>query len=109
MSFKILLGTVCVIPSAELCVSFWSRLRGFMFQRGPSLKALVFQKVAMIHMFFVFVPLAIIVCDTHKKVIDSFVILPWRVSKYYPDAEYLIETTDERVLQLVRPGDILTF
>lgn len=80
-----------------------------MFRSRPLPYALVFPKCTMIHMFFVFLPLAVIVCDENKKVLDAFHIGPWRVSRFYPRAGYLIETADLGVLRQVRTGDILTF
>lgn len=109
MSFNVYDQQRCVLFRAELCLSFWSRLRGYMFRTRPLDHTLVFPKCTMIHMFFVFLPLAVIVCDEQKQVLDVFRIAPWQVSRYYPRAGYMLETADMSILSRVRAGDILTF
>lgn len=98
-----------LFPNAKLCTSFWQRLRGFMFYRTPPGKTLILQNVKMIHMFFVFFPLGIIVVNKDNVVVDVFVIKPWHISKYYPAASFIIEIDELRSLNRIRIGDLLKF
>ena len=63
----------------------------------------------MIHMFFVSFPLAIVVCDKQMKIMDRFVIKPWQVSRYYPDAAYLVESNDIHTIEKIKIGDEISF
>jgi uncharacterized membrane protein (UPF0127 family) len=78
-----------------------------MFYRTPPRKTLLLPRVKMIHMFFVFFPLGILVLDKNNVIIDKFIIKPWRVSRYYTQAECFLETPDISALPEVHTGDVL--
>jgi hypothetical protein len=92
MSFKLLLNDHLLLSNAWACRTFWQKLRGFMFYAGTPDRTLVLSGTKQVHMFFVPFPLAVLVLDKARTVIDKLVLRPWTVSKYYRDAYYFVET-----------------
>ena len=88
---------------------FFQKLRGLMFYLKKPRKAIALTNTKSIHMFFVFFKLAIIVLDQNLKVIDKFIIKPWRISKYYPQAEIFLESPNLSIIQNITKGDKLEF
>ncbi len=89
---------------------FLTKLIGFMFQRKPKkAKTIIFINEKMIHMFFCFFDLPVIILDKEKKVIDTFIIKPWRISKYYRKAKYIVETTDLDFFKTIKKNDTILF
>jgi uncharacterized membrane protein (UPF0127 family) len=87
--------------------TFKQRLLGYMFQRKPKYEAILFKRPLMIHMFFVRFPLAVFVLDKKYKVLKKFIIKPWRISGFYPDAEYFLETAQLKTIKKIKQGTIL--
>jgi len=81
-----------------------------MFQKKtPEPKTIIFINEKMIHMFFCFFDLPVLILNKDKIVIDRFIIKPWHISKYYPQAKYIVETTDNELFDNIRIGDQLIF
>jgi len=87
--------------------TFRQNLRGYMFQRRPLYPAILFKRPVSIHMFFVNFPLAILVLDKKYTVLDKFIIKPWRVSGFYPQAEYFLEIPQLAKIKTIKIGDRL--
>ena len=103
-----------VLARARWCASTWCRARGLMFRsRLDEDEGLLFvlgraSKVnASIHMFFVFMPLAVVWLDSDLRVVDAKLAKPWRPA-YAPAqaAQYFIEARPD-LLKHVAVGDIL--
>ncbi len=109
MYFNIFKNDRLIFARVLYCSSLWQRFRGFMFSSEKSGKHLIFPGTKAIHMWFVFFPLDIIVLDKTKKVIAKFRIKPWQVSRFFPEAYYLIETTAEKQAEKIKLGDRLEF
>ena len=101
---------------AELCDTFWRKLRGLMFRRSldPN-NALVFtyagESIAetSIHMLFVPFPIAVIWLNARKEVVDQALAKPFR--PYYASrvpAQYFVEGVPG-LLAHARIGDELAF
>ncbi|MDX1616215.1 MAG: DUF192 domain-containing protein [Candidatus Promineifilaceae bacterium] len=105
-----------LVPRARWCASFGSKLRGFTFRRmlepGEGL-VLVESKdsrsATAIHMFFVFMDLAVIWVNDAGLVVDVALARPWRPA-YVPKApaRYVIEANPS-TLERVQLGDTLAF
>lgn len=87
--------------------SFAERLVGYMFQKKPKYEAILFARPLMIHMFFVRFPLAVFVLDKEYKVLNKFIIKPWRVSGFYPRGEYFLESSNLKKEKEIKIGDHL--
>ena len=102
----------------EWCDTFWKRGRGLMFRaRGAVADGRVYlfverrESVAqtVIHMFFVFFPIAVVWLDAGKQVVDKALAHPFR--PYYAPrrpAQYYVEG-DPSLLGRVSIGDRLEF
>ena len=96
-----------VLADVHQAHGFFGRLRGLMFYPPGQQRSLLLANVKMIHMCFVRFPLGIVVLDRTFTVLDVFIIGPWHVSTYYPRAAHFLETTDIRIVERVRTGDVL--
>ncbi len=86
------------------CKSFFSRLKGFMFQKNIN-KALLFNRCSSVHTFFMKEKIDIILCDKNNKILyyypevqPNHVILPKKnVYRVYelPIYYYNIQIQDE--------------
>lgn len=97
-----------LLPSpirARWCVSFFSRLRGFMFRRelanDEGLVLVEGRESRMdtsIHMFFVWTDLAVIWLNAEREIVDTVLARAWRPF-YAPakPAQYTIEIHPERL------------
>lgn len=97
-----------LLPSpirARWCVSFFSRLRGFMFRRelarDEGLVLVEGRESRMdtsIHMFFVWTDLAVIWLNAEREIVDTVLARAWRPF-YAPakPAQYTIEVHPERL------------
>ncbi len=90
---------------AKVCDRFFSRLRGLMFRHdlGQAEGLLLVQTResridASIHMFFVYMDLAVIWIDSEKNVVDTLLARSWRPA-YAPrkPAKYILEIHPARL------------
>ena len=102
--------------NARYCADFFCRLRGLTFRRSLSRDEglLLVQRHenrldAAIHMFFVWMDLAVIWVDAQGKVVDRCLAKAWRPS-YMPQqaAKYVLETSPQRLAEF-EIGDQLKF
>lgn len=105
-----------VLGRAKWCASFRCKLRGLQFTRHlEDDEGLLFvnsreSKVeAAIHMFFMFMEIAVVWLDASGRVVDKTLAKPWRPA-YAPRAaaQYYIEAPTA-LLERVEIGDTLTF
>ncbi|MCG2787122.1 MAG: DUF192 domain-containing protein [Anaerolineae bacterium] len=108
-----------LLPSpirARWCVSFFSRLRGFMFRRelarDEGLVLVEGRESRMdtsIHMFFVWTDLAVIWLNAEREIVDTVLARAWRPF-YAPakPAQYTIEVHPERLNEFT-VGDKVEF
>ncbi len=105
-----------VLPHATWCQSFWCQLRGLQFRANlPEGEGLLFvgddesRINTAIHMFFVFMEIAVVWVDSSGTVVDKKLAKPWR-PLYIPGAaaQYFIEAHPS-LLQKVEVGDVLEF
>ncbi len=101
---------------ARWCVSFFSRLRGFMFRKelahDEGLVLVEKRESRMdtsIHMFFVWTDLAVIWLNAQNEVVDTVLARAWRPF-YAPakPAQYTIEIHPSRIGEF-RVGDKVEF
>ncbi|MFO7586289.1 MAG: DUF192 domain-containing protein [Anaerolineales bacterium] len=101
---------------ARWCVSFFSRLRGFMFRKqlahDEGLVLVEKRESRMdtsIHMLFVWTDLAVIWLNAEKQVVDTVLARAWHPF-YAPSkpAQYTIEVHPERLGEF-RVGDVVEF
>lgn len=109
MHFKIYQNKKLIIAKGESYNSFLQRLIGFMFYINKNRKTIFFKKVKIIHNFFVFISLAVLVLNKEKRVIKKFILRPFRISGYYPDAEYIIESNELNILKKIKLNQQLEF
>lgn len=93
-------------------VSFWQRLRGYMFYSAPptNFDGLFFRNCNVVHNSFVRFALDVIFIDKNNsvlKVIRDF--RPWQLSSIYFKAAHAIEFPAGTVPQMVVAGDELVF
>mgnify|MGYP003927489537 CR=1 FL=1 len=102
------------IPSikARLCDSFWTKLRGLMFQKSldEHQGILIDEKIdgianTSIHMFFMRFPIAAIWINANLEIVDAKIAHPWNPF-YAPSkpARFVLETHPKRLLDF-KPGD----
>ncbi|MCA9916257.1 MAG: DUF192 domain-containing protein [Anaerolineae bacterium] len=105
-----------VLPNATWCQSFWCQLRGLQFRSSlADGEGLLFVQDgesrinSAIHMFFVFMEIAVVWLDSSGTVVDKKLAKPWR-PLYVPQAaaQYFIEAHPS-LLQRVQIGDVLEF
>ncbi|MDQ7035100.1 MAG: DUF192 domain-containing protein [Anaerolineae bacterium] len=105
-----------VLSRAKWCQSFWCHFRGLQFVRYlDDDEGLLFVTKSesivnvTIHMFFMFMEIAVIWLDSSGKVVDKKLAKPWRPA-YAPKeaAQYYIEAPVS-LLERVEIGDILEF
>ena len=105
-----------LIARARWCNTFWSRFRGYAWQRTlPPGDALVLVEAAdsrmgsAIHMLFMFFDLGVIWVNDAGEVVDKVHARPWRLS-YAPQApaRYAIEASPA-LLTAVAVGDRVAF
>jgi uncharacterized membrane protein (UPF0127 family) len=105
-----------VLNRATWCQSFWCQLRGLQFRSSiPQGEGLLFvgdgesRINTAIHMFFVFMEIAVVWLDSSGKVVDKKLAKPWR-PLYVPAAaaQYFIEAHPS-LLEQVEAGDVLEF
>lgn len=105
-----------LIDRARWCDTFWSKFRGYSWQRSlPPGDALVLVEPgdsrvgSAIHMLFMFFDLGVIWVNEAGDVVDKVHALPWRLS-YAPQApaRYAIEAAPA-LLAAVAVGDKLVF
>lgn len=105
-----------VLPNAIWCQSFWCQLRGLQFRSSlPDGEGLLFVQDGesrintAIHMFFVFMEIAVVWLDSSGTVVDKTLAKPWR-PLYVPKAaaQYFVEA-HPNLLQRVEIGDVLEF
>lgn len=97
---------------ARLCDSFWTKLRGLMFQKSldEHQGILIDEKKdgianTSIHMFFMRFPIAAIWINANMEIIDAKIAYPWNPF-YVPSkpARFVLETHPKRLLDF-KPGD----
>ena len=71
------------------CKSFYSRLKGFMFDKNIN-KALLFDKCNSIHTFFMFCNIDVIMCDK-KNIIIKYYNNQLLVGEIVPEIEGFID------------------
>ncbi len=105
-----------ILPRTRLCASYWCHLKGLQFvRRLPADEGLLFvtnkEGVAhtAIHMFNMFISIAVVWLDAEGRVVDKKLAKPWR-PVYAPSApaQYYLEANVE-VLERVQVGDRLRF
>lgn len=104
------------INSARWCESYLCKFLGFQFRRRlKSGEALILVhetdsiKGSSIHMFFVFMNLAVVWINKEGRVTSAQLARPWR--PYYASPEpacYVLETSPE-ILDRISPGDEIDF
>jgi len=96
----------------RICDSFWSKLRGLMFQKslGENEGILIDEfrdgiANTSIHMFFMRFSIAVIWINSNFEVVDTKIAHPW-VPFYHSvqPARYVLETHPNRLLDF-KPGD----
>jgi uncharacterized protein len=95
-----------------LAEHFAERLKGLMF--SPELdpgSALILPRCQMVHMFFLKFPLDLIFCNSAGEIVGlESGLRPWRISKYYRQADYTVECRRETIIKLeAKLGEKLTF
>ena len=105
-----------ILARAKWCASFWCHFKGLQFVRNlPKDEGLLFvtgsesRAQSTIHMFFMFISIAVIWLDKDGVVVDKALAKPWRPA-YAPQspAMYYIEA-NTALLDKVNIGDKLTF
>lgn len=105
-----------VLGRAKWCASYWCKLRGLQFVRSlADDEGLLFVNGgesivnSSIHMFFMFMEIAVVWLDANGKVVDKKLAKPWRPA-YAPQsaAKYYIEAPTS-LLDRVSVGDVLSF
>lgn len=99
-----------LIPNVELADTYFSRLNGLMFRKQiPQDYGLIIAPCNSIHMFFMKFPIDVLFVDKENRVVDFIEnIKPWRVSKVYWNASYVIELPAGKINELkMKKGDIL--
>lgn len=82
-----------VINNVKVADTFIGRLNGLMFKKSIERDfALVISPCNSIHMFFMKFPLDVLFVDKNNKIVGvNKEIKPWRMSKLYPNASYVVE------------------
>lgn len=105
-----------VLRRARWCASYWCHLRGLQFVfHLPEDEGLLFvtdsesRAGTAIHMFFMFMQIAVVWLDANGRVVDQKLAKPWRPA-YVPQAaaQYYIEAHPS-LLKRVNIGDVLDF
>lgn len=105
-----------VLGRAKWCQSFWCHFRGLQFVMSlDDDDGLLFvtnresKAESAIHMFFMFMRIAVVWLDSSGKVVDKKLAKPWRPA-YVPQApaQYYIEANTS-LLDRVEVGDVLSF
>lgn len=105
-----------VLNRAKWCVSFWCHFRGLQFVNHlPDNEGVLFvtndesKTATAIHMFFMFMRIAVVWLDASGVVVDKQLAKPWRPA-YIPaePAQYFIEARPS-LLDKVEIGDRLQF
>jgi uncharacterized membrane protein (UPF0127 family) len=73
-----------IVASAQLCTSFWCKLRGVMFRRSITDDDCLLMSVggdaeAVIHTHFVFCPIAVVWLTADGEIIERVLAKPWRI------------------------------
>jgi hypothetical protein len=105
-----------VLERVRWCESFWCHFRGLQFVRNlPEDQGLLFVTSrdsiaqAAIHMFFMFIDIAVVWIDSTGTVVDKKLAKKWR--PYYAPAkaaQYYVEA-NVSLLDKVNVGDVLIF
>lgn len=96
----------------ERAQGFLGRLRGLIGRRGLSEdEALIIPHCSMVHTCFMRFPIDVLFCSSSDLVVGIEASLkPWRLSRYYSSAEYVVELKAGRAEKLgIRSGDVLKF
>lgn len=96
--------------NVELADTFFKRLNGLMFKKSIDKDyALIISPCNSIHMLFMSFPIDALFVDKENKIVGfSKNIKPWRISKIYFDAHYVIEMSAGEIERLsLSKGDIL--
>ncbi|MBN1317640.1 MAG: DUF192 domain-containing protein [Anaerolineales bacterium] len=104
-----------IIHRARWCNSFICRLRGLTFRRELNNNALILVEqtdsriATMIHMMFVFFPIAVIWINQNGQIVDACLAKPFRLL-YIPrsPARYVLEG-DLTLLDKISTGDNIEF
>lgn len=99
-----------ISSNVEMANTYFKRLKGLMFKRSiPSDFSLIITPCNSIHMFFMRFPLDILFVNKENQVVGvSSRIKPWRLSKIYFKAHYVIEMNAGTIERLnISKGDIL--
>jgi uncharacterized membrane protein (UPF0127 family) len=103
-----------LVQRARWCNSFFCRLRGLTFRRKLDHALILVEQsdgriATMIHMMFVFFPIAAIWIDQSGQVVDTCLAKPFRLL-YIPQApaKYVLEG-DPSLLEKFKAGDKVEF
>jgi len=105
-----------LLPRTRLCIGFFCHFKGLqLVRRLPANQGLLFvtnhegRAHTTIHMFFMFINIAVIWLDAKGNVVDKKLAKPWRPA-YAPaaPAQYFLEANVE-IYDRVQVGDVLAF
>ncbi len=98
LNCKVMLTTGELIFNCSVADSFFSKLKGIMFQRRFPYQALLFKDAFWFHSFFCLVSFHIVFLDENFNVLEKFYnISPNKILRPVFGAKYAIEFFDENV------------
>lgn len=90
---EILINNNSIGNNIKIADNFFTRFKGLMFKKELNInEGLIINPCNSIHMFFMNFPLDILFVNENNEVVEILEnIKPWRVSKLYFNAEYVVE------------------
>ena len=90
---EILINNNSIGNNIKIADNFFTRFKGLMFKKELNVnEGLIINPCNSIHMFFMNFPLDILFVNENNEVVEILEnIKPWRVSKLYFNAEYVVE------------------
>lgn len=99
-------------PGLDIASTFIRRLKGLIGRESFSGdEALLITNTSMVHMMFMRFPIDVIFCDRSHKIVGlARSLRPWRISRPFFGASYVVELPSERIGELaISVGDSLVF
>ena len=98
-----------ILENVSIADSFFSRLKGLMGKSNIDDNiGLIIRPCKSIHTFFMKFNIDVIFIDGNSKVVDVYIDLaPWRISKIYKDAKFVIEGKSGSFAKLKKGDQII--
>ena len=98
-----------ILENVSIADSFFSRLKGLMGKSNIDDNiGLIIRPCKSIHTFFMKFNIDVIFIDGNSKVVDVYIDLaPWRISKIYKDAKFVIEGKSGSFAKLKKSDQII--